>query len=43
MSSCILKASTFAAHFRAFGANATNADSFQPFLDLMLKTVLDNQ
>jgi hypothetical protein len=43
MSSPNLKASTFAAHFRAFGANATNADSFQPFLDLMLITVLDNQ
>jgi hypothetical protein len=28
---------------RAFGADATNADSFQPFLDLMLKMVLDNQ
>jgi hypothetical protein len=43
MSSPNLKASTFAAHFRAFGADATNADSFQPFLDLMLKTVLDDQ
>jgi hypothetical protein len=30
-------------HFRAFGTDATNADSFQPFLDLTLKTVLDNQ
>ena len=43
MSSPNLKASTFAAHFRAFGADATNANSFQPFLDLTLKTVLDNQ
>jgi hypothetical protein len=43
MSLPILKASTFAAHFCAFGADATNADSYQPFLDLTLKTVLDNQ
>jgi hypothetical protein len=43
MSSPNLKASTFSAHFCAFGADATNADSFQLFLDLTLKTVLDNQ
>jgi hypothetical protein len=43
MSPPTLKASTFATHFHAFGTNATNANSFQPFLDLMLKMVLDNQ
>jgi hypothetical protein len=43
MSSPNLKASTFATHFCAFGTDATHADSFQPFLDLMLKMVLNNQ
>lgn len=38
MSSPNVKASTFAAHFRAFGAEATDASSFQPYLDLSLKT-----